>query len=1047
MARVVNRWDPAANVDLFVKAADGPLVLDGADERWPLFCREWVQPILYSTFLFSQVWYSQELLIQDGIDPLRGLLMRGYQYMPEHLTFFIADPVNGEPLPEDASDPYSGSSFHYLNLGYRMALRGWISGHVEGWSVDLQVDWGDAAQRNAADSRGAWSGVVATIFDGPMQRADWLMYTLHGKRLGDPSWEYRGGIVDQPASAFVPTSAVVSPWDGVDAGKVRILITGGPPAWTVQTQYWDPGIPGWVDITNTVVDLQAHAAPGMEDLLMMNGYLFRGATKVYPGAIPTPPEIQDTYARRVSVSQFAPWVADMGSNNVREFLSRLSDMGLPFSFWLGPAETKIPAIDFAHFPEGLAYAPTKVRDYDEDGGWGVLFGENTILTATALEDQKLITKLTTLGKHLPLCLCDEYAVGPTLPFAYVGRYKLKDLALWGSERCLASWGRAGYRPTPAAAYSGFGLTWRDTNGGELVLKYWDGIAPGWLELTAPLRVDEYEGKVVDIGFAWSGLYGSTIGLEAYQLRIVVNGVTLASVVEPNLRVRSTDVAFIGTGNSLERLSFVGHWFGGATFYEPCTDTDLAHAFDAEGVGGFQNPSFETAADSGQPGEAKDWEWQSLQEIGGWAEFCAYRADLAPFRGGREGFEGGWLSPYEWAYLNEAARLAATGFTADDVGKMAWQIDVNRNFVLTGYSPITWEESAAGENQGWISSLVSGIIAAAVFNEGIPNFETTQEIFALWGWPPGDSPTYVGPPWMDVYNLIPPCQDTLGPYGGPTGFDGWYDHLFGTNVDPLCTESFEEAWGNDPFSTAGGQRWCPDAAPNGVLRGGALTFPLFIPPNENQLIIITDAAIPAKFSLPTTSYADLATLVADLNALVAAHLPGLGLEFNSWSRAGEEGLTFGWDGASVVALSFMFAALESDQFRDMREKVGLRALSPRGNFTGVGIPAWWFPALPAGVATTDRFLVDTWSFSTFLIDSDPVLGTVVLENDMIGAIFDSAVPNPTLLERFTLQGWVDPAAAWISDLSAVPLAVALFDSGTHDREDFLDTEWPDEMFPT
>ena len=117
MARSVNRWDPAANVDLFVKAAEGPLEIDGADDLWPLFSREWIQPIIYASAVLDQVWYSQELLIEDGVDPLRGLLVRGYQYMPDNLTFFGADPANGEPRPEDVSDLYNGYALHYLNLG------------------------------------------------------------------------------------------------------------------------------------------------------------------------------------------------------------------------------------------------------------------------------------------------------------------------------------------------------------------------------------------------------------------------------------------------------------------------------------------------------------------------------------------------------------------------------------------------------------------------------------------------------------------------------------------------------------------------------------------------------------------------------------------------------------------------------------------------------------------------------------------------------------------------------------------------------------------
>lgn len=1052
MARPTNRWDPALNVELFIKAADGPLILDGADPRWPLVAKEWVLPILYASFL-DPIGFNQEVSVEDGVDPQRGLRVAGYQYMPDNLAYTVADPANGEPQPEDAADAWSGENYRYINLGYRMAMRGWIATALENLNVDFEVRWGDSSQRNLADTRGAWSGAAMSLFDGPTQVADHLLYSLHGKRLGDASWEYRGGHIDDPAGAFIPTSAVVSPWDGVDAGRVRLLITGGPPNWTVKTQYWDPGIPDWVDITSAVVDLHSHAVPGYEDLLAMNGYVFHGATKVFPGAFPPTSPEQETFFRHLSVSQFEPFVLDRGDWNAREFVARFERiMGPvlpPGIFELFSTLTKAPAVDIIHYPEGTAFSPEKIRDYDDDGGWGVLFKEDTVLAMFGVEDRKGITTTPTMGKYLPLCLCDQDFIGSFLPFAYVGRYRLKDLATWGTERCLVSFGRAGFRAAPTSPLNGLGMTWRDTNGGELVLKYWDGGAPAWLELTAPLRIDEYEDRVVDIGFAWSGIFGDYLpGQEGYQLRILVDGVTVSSVIETNLIVESTWNAFIGTGNPAQRLSFLGHWFGGATFYEPCFDEDIAHAFDEVGEGGFENPSFEIPAADGRPGEAEDWEWQSLQLNGAWADFCAYRADLAPYRYGREGFEGGWLWPATWIYPDATARLAAVGFTADDVGKAAWQLDVNRNYVLTDFAPITWEEAIVGENQDWISELSDATIAAAVFNGGIPNFETTMEIFELWGFPPGDSPTYTGPPWMDAYNLIPPCEDTLGPFGGPTGFDGWYDHLYGTNLDPICSESFEEAWGNDPLSTAGGQRWMADSAPSGEMRGEALTFPLFIPPNENQLVILTDAITPAMFSLPTSSYADLTTLVTDLNLALLAHgITALGLRFGQWSEGTEEGLTFGWDGATYSAVWWGFAALESEMFKDAREKLGLRSFSPGGNYTGVGIPAWLYLTLPAGVATTDRFLLDTWSANSILIVTDPVLGVVILENDMAGAIFDSAVPDPTLMERFTLQGWIDPAAVWIPDLSAVSLTQALFDSGTATEEMFLDTEWPDEMFPT
>lgn len=1048
MARPFNRWDPGANVDMIVNPGDGPLAItEGDDPRWPKLVKSWLQPVLYANL--DWIGYLQELLFEDGASPAKGARVRGYQYMPKNMSFFGADPANGEPRPDDAADTFGGQNYRYINCGHRLGLRGFISTFTgDTLNVDFQTTWGDPTGRNAGDSRGAWTGLVLSLLNAVTGVADHLAYALHGKRLGDVSWEHRGAHVDAPIVAYAPTGSVAGPWNAVNSGQVRLLITGGPPAWTVKTQYWDTGLPGWVDLTSAVVDLRNYAVPGFEDLFLMSGYLFHGATKHFPGAFPTPVPYQDTYFQEISISQFTPFVLDMIDWSTREASEKASWLTGYSTWWDAPAEGRVPAVDILTYPEGTVFGPERLREFDSDERlWAVRFLPDTTATMVGVEDRKLLTISTVSGETQPVCPADSISLGENLPYAYVGRYRFTDLGTWGSERCLVSFGRAGFASAPIANLNGLGITWRPNNDGELVLKYWDGVSGSWLELTAPLRTADYDDRPVDIAFAWTGERGAIVGRPDYQLRILVDGVTLAEVVEPSLVIQGTYASAIGTGNPALRQSFRGLWYGGITFVEAASDNDIRHAFDEPGEGGFSNPSFETAAESGRPGEAESWQWESRQQVGGWADFSAYRDDLAPFRFGRESFEGGWMRGYAWVYQDETARLAATGFTSDDVGRLAWQLDVNANFILTNHSPITWAESQVGENQNSLAGLPDAEIAAAVFNAGIPNFEGTAENFDLWGrtW---DAMTWSGPPWIDSWNMVPPCEDTLGPYGGPTGFDGWYDDVFGTNLDPLCTESFEEAWKNDPFSTAGVVLWHPGTASQGKLRGTSLEFPLTIAPNENQLVLVSDTfAAPARFSLPSLDYADIGSLVSDLNAVTAANIPpGLGLEWGYWDRDGEQGLTFGWDGVAVNTLWFGFAALESERFKDARGALGIRSFSPGWNHTGVGIPAWVFPSLPAGVDASDRFLVDTWSFSEYFIASDPYLGLVALEYGQVGAIFDSAVPDPTYLERFTLQGWVAPAAVWIPDLSAVTLNEARFDGGTAPVENFIDTEWPDELYP-
>jgi hypothetical protein len=51
--------------------------------------------------------------------------------------------------------------------------------------------------------------------------------------------------------------------------------------------------------------------------------------------------------------------------------------------------------------------------------------------------------------------------------------------------------------------------------------------------------------------------------------------------------------------------------------------------------------------------------------------------------------------HAYVYANATARLAATGFVAADVGKVAQQTDTNGYYVLTDESPITWVLLASG----------------------------------------------------------------------------------------------------------------------------------------------------------------------------------------------------------------------------------------------------------------------------------------------------------------------------------------------------------------
>jgi hypothetical protein len=68
----------------------------------------------------------------------------------------------------------------------------------------------------------------------------------------------------------------------------------------------------------------------------------------------------------------------------------------------------------------------------------------------------------------------------------------------------------------------------------------------------------------------------------------------------------------------------------------------------------------------------------------------------------------------WSYADSTARLAATGFVAADVGKMAEQQSDETWWLLTNHSPITWKDitgSGGGTDEDAIHDNVAGEIAA------------------------------------------------------------------------------------------------------------------------------------------------------------------------------------------------------------------------------------------------------------------------------------------------------------------------------------------------
>ena len=159
---------------------------------------------------------------------------------------------------------------------------------------------------------------------------------------------------------------------------------------------------------------------------------------------------------------------------------------------------------------------------------------------------------------------------------------------------------------------------------------------------------------------------------------------------------------------------------------------------------------------------------------------------------------------------------------------------------------------------------------------------------------------------------------------------------------------------------------------------------------------------------------------------------------------DSGIGFGWDKSSAVAQAFMFGAREAYSAMDIRSLIGLRGFGPGGRSSETHSRLWMLGSL-SGVDPDEVFLFDSWSFVSFLVVTDPYNGTYALQYELVEAVFDSAIPDPTIVERFMLEGWFGVGAVWKTGYSPAELTEAMFDSGATNMEEFVPAEWPGEIW--
>lgn len=1051
MVKPYIHWDPSVNASLHVRPADGPLIIDSAvnPELLELLVSKSENDEM---FVDLTIDYIKDARTASGTPPKDGLRVRQSQYMPYNMAYG----GGGEPLPLSVVDltppPFSDSTALYTHFGWRTQLRGYVGSMKNtGYAADVKVKWADLLTRNASDSRGGYTGLLIRSMHSNPGLFPALHHSfglVHGKRSTDVNWIYIPYLAKLGGQSYGTTTILNS----IDNDLIRIILSGGA-ASTIKFQRW---IGAWTDLETFSQTLTEYIPPIGDNYehVMIRADLFAGNILVQPGTPPSWPTAE-TWFSFIEMTQFEPFVLDRASWGYLEWAQHWD--------WLVSASDytihrRLPTQDLIHHTPGVRGAPTNLRVSDSDLGICVEFNDLTYLRSMIPWD-KYGYAVTNLVSPV---ICDQAEYGYQAPIAMGGRFKFQEMAQWNQSYPIDIMAAGHPWSTSPGSLNGIGIYWEYTGPnlgqGKLVLRAWDDTASSWVDVELQFDATDYDDRPVDLAWAWSGARGGTIGRPNYELRIVINGVTKASFINRDIRViGSTQITIgseIGISSVPNRRCFRGLFRVGMVFADAVTDQDLRTAWDDTTA--FDNPSFESADE--RPGEAQSWFWQSIQSAGGWAGFNEYHERLIQWATAFESFEAGFHFPHTWVYDDEAARLAAVGFTADDVGGMAWQRSDDTKWILESHSPITWGEVDLGANEDWVEDFAQ--LLYTFFNDGIPLYETTQEEFAIWDFEPFAPPAlWIGPPWLDAYNLVEPYEDTLDaatdgavPLDIPTGFRGWSDHITGLMEYPLQVDEFGEAWNTDPLSTAIGPLWHSGTGVDGRIQGKALTFPLDIVPDRRFLYVYLGYGQIVEMELTTGTYADATTLATMLEVEWTSIVgPATGYSF----AAGTDNISFGWDSSSSppnTAVLSMFGRRVLSKHNDARDDIGLNELGPGGKESRIIVPAATVPNLPSGIDVDEKFWFDGWSMLLFDLQFDTYISDIFTRDyDQVFAIFGAfdGSPDPTVLERFTLEGWIAAGAVWDPGpppAGGASYTDAMFDSGTVNMEEFEDTNWPDHPYP-
>lgn len=589
------------------------------------------------------VYFQQRSLdVVTGSAPEVGLRARNHVYMPENLTFWVADPVDGLPYPLSADDIILEP---YVTLGYRLPLRGYLRTYSDGLNGALRVKWGDETVRNVGQTRGPYTGAVM----GPLETEDpqggltcrYLLYSMHGKRaLPAEDWRHRGGYYNWVLPA---QGEVVAIQNGIQEGEHQIVISGGAP-WQCDSYYWDGA--AWQLLDTRALNLISGVVDPTE--IAMIGWLFAGQTAITATPLG---DLLPHFFQEIEIPGFEPWVLNRALWENRDLVDSLAPWvahpGAGPSFGTPHIQT-----DLLHSPSGSPHAPLAFRELDEDLGYCVRMGSQSRLFATGDTETGLIKS----ADMFPLVPSDTAWGGITAPFTAIMRVKLEGMSYSASKRSFFNFGDV-FNGAHAVADNGIGLF---QEGFFLTARIYTDLGV-FSPTMAIWDIERYQDQDLTLAVQWTGNNGADAGYEDNVLRIIVNGQCVASsaVVAGNPILAGTEHCEIGYTGSTE--GWTGLFAGMKCFAAALTDDEIRHAFDRED--GPYNLLFSEAQSDGEPGAAAGWISRAkVQE----SNFALFKG--SPWATPEEKFD--WLDSYPSFQIPGPTWDFSAGFLSEAVAVVA-----------------------------------------------------------------------------------------------------------------------------------------------------------------------------------------------------------------------------------------------------------------------------------------------------------------------------------------------------------------------------------------